>query len=447
MKVVIVGGSTAGFICSLAARRFNEDAKIVVIRRERKALVTCGIPYIFGTLLSIEKDLLPDKLLADNNIELVIGEVKSIRRDEKVVVLSNGQEMSYDKLVLATGSTPVRPPVPGMDFENVFFAKKDPDYLQRLLLKLEGAKDVVVIGGGFVGVEFAEQFRKRGLNVTIVELLPHCLQLNFDDEYCIMAEEKLRELGIRVITKETVEEVVGENGKVVGVRLAGGERLKADIVLVAVGVRPETTLAREAGLKIGEMGGVWVNEYMQTSDEDIFAAGDCAEKYSFFTKKPTNLRLASIAAREAKIVAANLSQPRVKNSGAIGCFATVVGDLGLGVAGLIERTAREVGFDVLVGTATTVDKHPGAMPGTKKLKVKLIFDRASRVIIGGEVAGGVTAAELANIVSIMIERRMTVEEVAFSQYGTHPALTASPRTHPIAYAAEDALLKRASSAA
>jgi NADPH-dependent 2,4-dienoyl-CoA reductase/sulfur reductase-like enzyme len=213
------------------------------------------------------------------------------------------------------------------------------------------------------------------------------------------------------------------------------------MVLVAVGVRPEVSLAREAQLKIGEGGGVWVNEYMQTSDEDIFAAGDCAEKYSFFTKRPTNLRLASIASREAKIVAANLSQLRVKNSGTIGCFATMIGDLGLGAAGLTERAAREVGFDVIIGIATTTDKHPGAMPGAKNLKVKLMFDRASKTMIGGEVAGGATAAELANIISTMIERRMTIEEVAFSQYGTHPALTASPRTHPIAFAAEDALLK------
>jgi NADPH-dependent 2,4-dienoyl-CoA reductase/sulfur reductase-like enzyme len=222
MKVVIVGGSTAGFICSLTARRFNKNANITVIRRERKSLVTCGIPYIFGRLLSVEKDLLPDKLLADSNIELVIGDVKSIKRDEKVVLLSNGQKMSYDKLVLATGSVPVKLPIPGVDFENVFFAKKDPDYLQKLLVKLEEVKDVVIIGGGFVGVEFAEQFRKRGLNVTIVELLPHCLQLNLDDEFCIMAEEKLRELGVRVITGERVEEIVGRDEKVAGVRLAGG---------------------------------------------------------------------------------------------------------------------------------------------------------------------------------------------------------------------------------
>lgn len=437
--IVIVGGSTAGFICALTIRRYNKDARITVVRREKKALITCGIPYIFGTLLDVEKDLLPDKLLVSESIELLIEEVKSINRSEKTVLLSNGRKINYDKLVLTTGSIPVKPPIPGIDLENVFFARKDAEYLQQLLTALEKAKDVVVIGGGFVGVEFAEQFRKRGLNVTIVEMLPRCLQLNFDEEYCVMAEEKLRKIGVRVITNEKVEEIIGSGGRVEGVKLAGGERLKADIVLVAVGVRPEITLAREAQLKIGEMGGVWVNEYMQTSDEDIFAAGDCAEKFSFFTGKPVNLRLASIAARETKIVAANLSGFRIKNSGTIGCFATAIDDLGLGVAGLTEKAAKDAGFNVLLGLATTTDKHPGAMPSTKNLRVKLIFDRSTKTIIGGEVAGGPTTAELANIISTMIEKRMTIEEVAFFQYGTHPALTASPRTHPIAYAAEDAL--------
>lgn len=439
--VVIVGGSTAGFICALTIRRYSKDKKVTVIRRERKALITCGIPYIFGTLLDVEKNLLPDKLLIDGSVDLIIDEVKSINRSEKTVLLSSGRKISYDKLVLTTGSVPIKPSIPGIDLENVFFARKDAEYLQRLLIKLERVKDVVIIGGGFVGVEFAEQFRKRGLNVTVVEMLPHCLQLNFDEEYCVMAEEKLRKMGVRVVTNEKVEEIIGSEGKVEGVKLASGDKLKADMVLVAIGVKPEVTLAREAQLKIGEMGGVWVNEYMQTSDEDILAAGDCAEKFSFFTGKPVNLRLASIAAREAKIVAANLSGIRFKNVGTIGCFATMIDDLGLGVAGLTEKAARDAGFNVLIGLATTTDKHPGAMPSSKTLKVKLIFDRSTKTIIGGEIAGGPTTAELANIVSIMIEKRMTVEEVAFSQYGTHPALTASPRTHPIAYAAEDALSK------
>jgi len=327
--VVIVGGSTAGFICALTIKRYNKDVRVTVVRRERKALITCGIPYIFGTLLDVNKDLLPDKLLVEGGIDLLIDEVKSIDRSEKAVILSSGRRISYDKLVLTTGSIPVKPPIPGMDLENVFFARKDAEYLQQLLTTLERAKDVVVIGGGFVGVEFAEQFRRRGLNVTIVEMLPHCLQLNFDEEYCVMAEEKLRSLGVHVITNERVEEIIGSGGKVEEVKLASGGRLKADVVLVAVGVRPDATLAKEAQLKIGEMGGVWVNEYMQTSDEDIFAAGDCAEKFSFFTGKPVNLRLASIAAREAKIVAANLSGINVKNPGTIGCFATMIDDLGL----------------------------------------------------------------------------------------------------------------------
>jgi len=381
------------------------------------------------------------KRLANNNVKLVIDEVKAINRERKTVSLLSGQELNYDKLVLCTGSNPIKPPIPGIDLENVFFAKKDVEYLRQLLLKLETVKDVVIIGGGFIGVEFADEFRKRGLNVSIVELLPHCLQLAFDEEYCVMAEEKLRERGVRVITNNKAEEIIGKNGKVEGVRLASGEELKADIVFIGIGVRPETTLAQEAGLKIGEMRGIWVNEYMQTSDEDIFAAGDCAEKFSFFTTKPTGLRLASIAAREARIVGVNVYGLRRKNVGVIGSFATIIGDLGLGVAGLTEKAAKDAGFDIVIGTATVPDKHPGAMPNCKTLKVKLVFDRNTKAIIGGEVAGGSTTAELTNIISTMIERKMTMDEVATFQYGTHPAFTCSPVTYPIAFAAEDAIQK------
>lgn len=440
-KILIIGSSAAGFTCALTARKYNKDAEITLIRKEKKTPVPCGIPYVFGTIHDVEKNLMPDQALANNNVKLVIDEVKAINRERKTVSLLSGQELDYDKLVLCTGSNPIKPPIPGIDLENVFFAKKDVEYLRQLLLKLETVKDVVIIGGGFIGVEFADEFRKRGLNVSIVELLPHCLQLAFDEEYCVMAEEKLRERGVRVITNNKAEEIIGKNGKVEGVRLASGEELKADIVFIGIGVRPETTLAQEAGLKIGEMRGIWVNEYMQTSDEDIFAAGDCAEKFSFFTNKPTGLRLASIAAREARIVGVNVYGLRRKNVGVIGSFATIIGDLGLGVAGLTEKAAKDAGFDVVIGTATVPDKHPGAMPNCKTLKVKLVFDRNTKAIIGGEVAGGSTTAELTNIISTMIERKMTMDEVATFQYGTHPAFTCSPVTYPIAFAAEDAIQK------
>lgn len=187
--------------------------------------------------------------------------------------------------------------------ENVFCAIKDVACLNRLLNSLDRVKNVVIIGGGFIGIELGDELRKRGLNVTIVEMLPHCLRVVFDEDFCVLAEEKLRERGIVVKTNANVEAILGEK-KVKAVKLNTGEELKADMVFMSVGVCPNTELAQKAGLQIGETKGIWVDEYGRTSDKDIFAVGDCAEKRSFFTKKPSNLRLVSIACYEARIAGA-----------------------------------------------------------------------------------------------------------------------------------------------
>lgn len=436
--LVIVGGSAAGLQAAIVASRHYMVENIILIRRERKVLVPCGIPYIFGTLGSSDKNLMPDALLGD--AELVVDEVTSIDRASQTVSTEGGETIGYKKLILATGSRPVVPPIPGADLKNVFSIRKDVDYLQQLQQALEEAQDLVVIGGGFIGVEFADECRKLGLNVTIVELLPHCLLLVCDEDLCLRAEEKLRESGIRVVTGNAVKSILGEV-KVEAVELSDGERLKADVVIIGIGVTPSTELAREAGLEIGEQRGITVDEYMRTTDPNIFAAGDCAEKFSFFTGKPVGLRLASIATAEARIAVVNLFEPRRKNQGAIGVFSTVVGDLAIGVAGLHERLAVEAGFDVVTGEAAAVDKHPGSMPGARELRAKLIFERQSGRLLGGQTCGGVTAGEVANIVAALISKGVTAEDVTFFQMGTHPALTATPLAYQLVSAAEDALTR------
>ncbi len=440
MDVLVLGGSAAGPVAALTARRYNKDASITVVRREKEVLVPCGIPYIFGTLKDVKKNLIPDGLLLNKNIEIIVDEAKTINRDEKTISLSKGEKIGYKKLILATGSLPATPPIPGINLKNVFVVRKDVAYLGELLNVLEKVKDVVVIGGGFIGVEFADEFIKRGLNVTIVEILPHCLQLAYDEDFCTIAEKKLTERGIKLMTNNKVEEIQG-NEKVEKVKLGSGETIKADLVLVGVGVVPNTELAKNAGLKIGEQRGIWVDEYMKTTDEDIFAVGDCAEKFSFFTGKPTALRLASIATREARIAGINVYGLKRKNVGVIGSFSTIIGDLGLGVAGLTEKSAKDLGFNFVVGMAVAPDKHPATMPGCKEMRVKLLFEKNSKTIIGGQVAGGLTTAEVTNILVSMIERKMTAEEVATFQFGSHPALTCSPITYQIVEAAEDALTK------
>lgn len=440
--VLIIGGSAGGIVAGITARRHYKDAKVTVIRKEKEGqvLVPCGIPYIFGTVGAPEKNIMPDALLSGNNIDLIVDEATSIDREAKTVSTASGKSIGYENLVLATGSAPIIIPIPGKDLENVFCAIKDVDYLNGLLKTLDGVKDVAIIGGGFIGLEFADEFRKRGLNVTVVEMLPHCLQLVFDEDFCTLAENKLSERGINIRTNAQAEAVLGEK-KVQGLKLNTGEELKADLVFMGVGVRPNTELAQKAELQMGETRAIWVDEYGRTSEKDIFAVGDCAEKRSFFTKKPSALRLASIACTEGRIVGANLFELKRRNEGVIGSFATIIGDSGVGMAGLTETAAKAAGFDIVTSEVKTPDKHPGSIPGAKELGMKLVFEKATHQILGGQVSGGPTVGEVVNVLAALIQNRMTANQVATFQYGTHPFFTPSPIPYPIVNAAEVALLK------
>ncbi len=442
--VVIVGGSAAGPVAAMTTKRHYPDKSVIEIRKEKpeRVMVPCGVPYIFGTVGSTDKNVIPDAIVTNNGAELMIDEVTDIDRSAKTVTTAGGETVSYDKLVLATGSNPVSPPIPGKELENVFFVKKEADYLDDMQKKLADAKDIIVIGGGFIGVEMADEIQKSGgKNVTIVEMLPHCLQLALDEDQCIEAEKKLADRGIKVLTETTAKSIVGD-GKVNAIELGNGENLKADAVIIGIGAVPNTELAQKAGLEMGPMRGIQVDEYMRTAtDENVFAVGDCADKFSFFTKKPSGLRLASIAAIEAHIAGANMFNLKRKNEGAIGVFATIIGEDCFSVAGLTEKAAKEAGYDIVIGEATAPDTHPGGMPGSKPEKIKLIVDKKSGKVIGGEMIGGKTAAEVANIMSAFISNGMTADQVATFQMGTQPALTASPIVYQIVNAAELAITK------
>jgi NADH oxidase (H2O2-forming) len=436
--LVIVGGSAAGLEAAIIAKKQYRLDKVIVIRKEPKVLVPCGIPYIMGTLESIEKNVMPDALLGDT--ELIIDEVTSINRGEKTVTTAGGEIIGYGKLILATGSRPIVPPIPGAKLGNVFIIKKDMAYLQKLQDALKQAKDAVIVGGGFIGAEFADECHKMGLNVTVVELLEHCLLLNCDDYFCCRIEDALKEAGMQVNTSCRVKSINGTE-TVEYVECEKGLRFKADVVILAIGVVPNNELARDAGLEIGERQGIKVDQYMRTSDPDIFAIGDCAEKFCFFTRKPIATRLASLATREARIAIANLFTTRQSNEGTMGVFSTMIAGTAIGVAGLTERAAREAGYDIVVGEAAAVDKHPGSMPGAKEMRVRLIFERRSEKMIGGEACGGMTAGEVSNIMATAIANGMTANKVAASPMGTHPMLTASPLVYQIVNAAAEADLK------
>jgi len=437
--VVVVGGSAAGTVAGITVKRHYRDASALVIRREDKAMYATAIPYIFGTIGTPDNNIIPDSLLADSGVELMIDEAASVDRVSRTVTTKGGEVVGYERLILAVGSTPVHPPVPGTELHNVFPLWKESGLLERAQHVLGRAKDIVIIGGDVVGTELADECKKMGdVNVTIVETLPHCLALALDEEFCRLAEDRLEQRGVKVITGDGVRAIVG-NGGVNGVELQNGGRLSADVVIVESRGAPNTDLAKDMDIKIGGARGVWVDEYMRTSDPTVFACGDCAEKFSFFTGEPSTLRSASIATYEARIAGANVFDLKRKNRGVVGVLAIAFGDFAVAQAGLTEKMAREVGFDVALGEASALDRYPDSMPGAKEVKTKLIFDGRTRKILGGQLCGGVAIAEMANILAAMIQNEMTADEVATFQMGTHPCLTASPMSYQIVNAAEQAL--------
>ena len=439
--VVIIGGSAAGIPAAITARRHYPEKSILLIRKEKQVLIPCGIPYIFGTVGKPENNLIPDSLYEKNNIELLVDKVKELQPKEKTILTEGKETVSYDRLILATGSEAMVPPIPGIEKENVFPIKKDVNHLNSLLDALDGIKDLIILGCGFIGVEFADECKKnRDINVTIVELLPQCLQIAFGEEVCKCCEDieqSLTSNGINIITGTELVEVLGDE-KISGIKLKDGRNLKADMLIVGIGVKPNYELAKKAGLKVNH-GGIVVDTSMKTSDPKIFACGDCTSKFSFFTGQSSDLRLASIATTEARIAGANLFGISRKNPGAIGVFSTAIGDLTVGMAGMSVKGARECGFDVVSGEAEAPNRHPKGMPGMSKLWVKLIFNKANGEIIGGAVRGGPSAGEIINTISACIQNRMTANDIATFQLGTHPAVTASPIAYQLVNAAEIAL--------
>jgi NADH oxidase (H2O2-forming) len=438
--IAVVGGSAAGLTAAITARRHYPDKEVLLVRREKQVLIPCGIPYIFGTVGSPQKNLIGDAVLEKNNIELLLAEATSIDRERRVLHTTEG-DVGYERLILATGSRPVMPPIPGLDLDGVYGVVKDVEYLSGLQQRLETAKDVVIIGGGFIGIEFADEVNKaRDKTITIVEIAPHCLVLAYDEEFCIEVEKVLESRGISIRTSTKVERISG-NGRVDRVVLSNGDEIKADLVILGIGAVANVDLAEQAGLCIGSTGGVAVDRTMRTSDDSIYACGDCAEKTSLFGGRPSPLKLASIATLEGRIAGANLFGIRRENVGTVGVWSTAVDNVAMANAGLTEQMARECGFDAVAVAVQGPNRHPGVMPGAATTKAKLVFERNSGVILGGQVMGDATAGEIVNIISSFVQKHMTADDIAMFQMGTHPALTASPIAYHIVNAAEMAVVQ------
>ena len=279
-----------------------------------------------------------------------------------------------------------------------------------------------------------------GKNVTLVEVADACLWQAFDKQFTDDIESLLRDKGIQVMTCTKVVKISG-NGTVEAIELEGGQIIPADLVILGLGMKPNSALAKDCGLAVTPKGAIMVDQYMRTNDPDIFAVGDCADKKCFFTGKDVPVLLASTAAMEAKIAGSNAFQLRLirANKGTISTFSTKIFGKTFAAAGLTETRAREEGFTLMVGKFKTMDRHPGSLPDAQEINIKLIFSRCSGVILGGQVSGGNTVAEMINIISLAILKGITATELNTFQTATHPLVSASPTTYPINSAAMNAL--------
>jgi len=437
--VLVIGGSAAGMVSALTGKSSWPKKNFILVKKQKEMMVPCGIPYIFGTLDCSDRNLMPvDTMLGKAGIESIVDEVVTINKETKTAELAGGETIQYEKLVIATGSIPLKPKwLVGGEKENVFVIPKDKIYLDEMVKKISSCKKVVVIGAGFIGVEFSDELAKRGHEVMLVEKLPDILMLAFDKELSKKIEEILAARGVKIVTGNGIKEILGKN-KVESVKLENGDILETDAVILTVGYKPNVELARKSDIYVDESGFIAVDEYMRTHVKDIFAVGDCAQKRDFVTRARVSTMLASTACAEARIAGMNLFNLNVVKtfSGTIAIYATAIGNTGFGTAGLTEARAKAEGIDSITGTFEGVDRHPGNLPDSHKQLVKLIAARQSGVIIGGEVIGGLSAGELTNVIGLAIQNRMSVNSLLTSQIGTHPCLTASPAGYPLIKAAE-----------
>lgn len=401
-KIVVIGGSAAGPKAAARVRRIDGHAEITLIQKEPDlSMATCGYPYYVGRYFNDRAMLIstPTGVVRNPafflNVKNIVArtntEAIAINREKKIVLCKDlltgsTDEMPYDRLILATGSTPNMPPVPGIKLDGITTLQRmrDADYL-RTVCDGQTVKKAVVVGGGLIGIETCEALKRAGIEVTVVEMLPQILPF-LDRELALLVENHLRSNGVTVITGNGVAAFLGENGKLTSVKLQDGTVLDCQLAVVAIGVRPNTALAREAGIAVGTTGGIIVNEYMQTSDENIYAAGDCVETISLLTGKKIHAPYGDLANLQGRVAGENaVLGNTVTFPGTIQTGICKVFDYAAGTTGLSEQAARQVGFDPISVVNAGTDK-PAFMNG-KLLITKLVADRTSGRILGAQCVG------------------------------------------------------------
>lgn len=414
-KVVIVGGVAGGATAAARIRRLDEQAQIVMFEKgPHVSFSNCSLPYHLSGIVADSQRLLlmnPDSFESKYHIDArVNSEVVSINRAEKTVTVQNvitGEKYNeeYDTLILSPGASPIVPNLEGVNLPHVFTVRNvvDIERLQKAIVEKD-AKNIAVIGGGFIGVEVAENLRLAGRGVSLVEFAPQILT-PFDEDMVQILHKEMVDQGVELIVNDGLAKI-----SETVVTLNSGKEIHADIVVLAIGVRPETALAKEAGLDIGETGAIKVNQNYQTNDRHIYAVGDAIEVYHRLLNKPTRLALAGPAQRQARAVADHIYGRTVINKGVIGSSSIQVFDYNAAATGLTERIAKQAGFSVEAVYVIAPDKV-GLMPSSNPLHFKLIYEVPTGRILGAQAIGKGNADKRIDVIATLITMNGTIEDL------------------------------------
>ena len=426
-RIVVIGGSAAGPKAAAKARRIDNSAEVIILQKDGDlSMASCGYPYYIGGFFDDRNMLLctptgvvrnPQFYLNAKDIEARVNtEVTSVDRKAQTVSLKDtltgeAGSMNYDKLIIATGSLSRMPPVPGVGLSGItpLQSIKDADFLRKV--KDEGKiKKAVVIGGGLIGIETCEALQLAGIEITVIELLPQLLTF-LDWELAKLIENHVKSKGTNVITDNGIAAFIGEEGRLTAVKLQNGAELPCELAVVAIGVRPNVKLAQEAGLKIGETGGILVDEYMQTSDPDIYAVGDCVETINRITGKKVLAPYGDLANLQGRVAGENAaSENCVTFPGTIQTGICKVFDYAAGSTGLSETAAKKLGYEDIITVINASPDKPGFMSG-KLLVTKLIADKKTGRVLGAQCVGPGNVSKQIAQWAMTIQGHLKVEDI------------------------------------
>jgi NADH oxidase (H2O2-forming) len=443
-RVVVIGANAAGVEAASAARKKDRTAEITLITAEANAGYSrCGLPFVIGGQIASFHDLVVYPPAYFQMLKLNLRtetKATAINTKDKTVTIqtkdAQTETLPYDSLVIATGADSFMPPIKGREKPGILSLRGIEDGEKIDAAVKAGAKSAVIMGAGLIGLEVGVGLMERGLKVTIVEMLPQILPQLLDADMAKGVQDHLQEKGMIILTSKGVEEFLGED-KVTGI-MAGGEKIEADLFISAFGVRANTKLAVDAGIPLGETRAIRTNGRMETDVKDVYAIGDCAEAPNIITHRATCAQLGTIAVRQGKVAGTNAGGDYSQFSGVLASAVTRLFEVEAGNTGLTEAAAARNRIEVVVGAISSKTKAD-YFPGAKPIKVKLVVEKESQRIVGGQVVGGEEVTQRINCLSFAIQKGMTVRELSKADTAYAPPLCET--WEPMVLAAEMVLMK------